>query len=228
MAEKETKCCCCNRKKERSEKEYKDLINRLSRIEGQIRGIKRMLDEDCYCPDIITQVAAANAALNSFNKVLLANHIKTCVADDIRAGKDETIDELLNTLQKLMKMSTLITILIISIIAALLIVGLKETIKHSKGEGACCGGGAMKEDEEATVQLTGKIVTRADVHIDGMHCMNCKNSVTRSLQKMSGVSAAVDLKHGVAHVEATRELSDEEITFAIERLDFKVTGIERF
>jgi DNA-binding FrmR family transcriptional regulator len=103
MTEKETKCCCCNRKKERSEKEYKDLINRLSRIEGQIRGIKRMLDEDCYCPDIITQVTAANAALNSFNKVLLANHIKTCVADDIRAGKDETIDELLNTLQKLMK-----------------------------------------------------------------------------------------------------------------------------
>ena len=101
--EKETKGCCWNRKKERSEKEYKDLINRLSRIEGQIRGIKRMLDEDCYCPDIITQVAAANAALNSFNKVLLANHIKTCVADDIRAGKDETIDELLNTLQKLMK-----------------------------------------------------------------------------------------------------------------------------
>jgi DNA-binding FrmR family transcriptional regulator len=103
MTEKETKCCCCNRKKERSEQEYKDLINRLSRIEGQIRGIKRMLDEDCYCPDIITQVTAANAALNSFNKVLLANHIKTCVADDIRAGKDETIDELLNTLQKLMK-----------------------------------------------------------------------------------------------------------------------------
>ena len=119
-------------------------------------------------------------------------------------------------------MSTIITILIIAIIAALVIVGLKETIKHSKGEGACCGGGAMKEDEEATVQLTG------DVHIDGMHCMNCKNSVTRSLQKMSGVSADVDLKHGVAHVEATRELSDEEITFAIERLDFKVTGIERF
>ena len=92
----EEKCCCCNRKKERSEKEYKDLVNRLSRIEGQIRGIKRMLDEDCYCPDIITQVAAANAALNSFNKVLLANHIKTCVADDIR-------NELLTTLQKLMK-----------------------------------------------------------------------------------------------------------------------------
>ena len=104
MAEKETKCCCCNRKKERSEKEYKDLINRLSRIEGQIRGIKRMLDEDCYCPDIITQVAAANAALNSFNKVLLANHIKTCVIDEIEAGNaEETVEELCKTIQKLMK-----------------------------------------------------------------------------------------------------------------------------
>ena len=97
------KCCCCNRKKERSEKEYKDLVNRLSRIEGQIRGIKRMLDEDCYCPDIITQVAAANAAHNSFNKVLLGNHIKTCVAENIRAGNDDVIDELTQTLQKLMK-----------------------------------------------------------------------------------------------------------------------------
>ena len=76
-------------------------------------------------------------------------------------------------------MSTIITILIIAIIAALVIVGLKETIKHSGGQGACCGAGATKEDEEATVQLTGEIVTRADVHIDGMHCMNCKNSVTR-------------------------------------------------
>ncbi len=71
MAENETKCCCCNRKKERSEQEYKDLINRLSRIEGQIRGIKRMLDEDCYCPDIITQVAArqmprSTASIKSF------------------------------------------------------------------------------------------------------------------------------------------------------------------
>ena len=104
MTEKETQCCCCNRKKERSEKEYKDLINRLSRIEGQIRGIKRMLDEDCYCPDIITQVAAANAALNSFNKVLLANHIKTCVIDEIEAGNaEETVEELCKTIQKLMK-----------------------------------------------------------------------------------------------------------------------------
>ncbi len=96
-------CCHCSRKKKRTEKEYKDLVNRLSRVEGQIRGIKRMLDEDCYCPDIMVQVAAANAALNSFNKVLLAEHIRTCVADDIKEGKDETIDELLDTLQKLMR-----------------------------------------------------------------------------------------------------------------------------
>lgn len=99
----EEKNCCCSKKKHRTEKEYKDLINRLSRVEGQIRGIKRMVEDDCYCPDIMTQVAAANAALNSFNKVLLSEHIRTCVADDIRDGKDETVDELLQTLQKLMK-----------------------------------------------------------------------------------------------------------------------------
>jgi len=98
------KCCECSGKtKVRTEKEYKDLLNRLSRIEGQIRGIRGMVERDCYCPDIITQVAAANAALNSFNKVLLSNHIKQCVAEDIRNGNDETIDELLQTLQKLMK-----------------------------------------------------------------------------------------------------------------------------
>lgn len=99
----EVKCECCHRTKQRSEEEYKALINRLNRIEGQIRGIKGMLENDAYCVDVITQVAAATAALNSFNKELLSNHIKTCVADDIRAGKDETIDELLKTLQKLMK-----------------------------------------------------------------------------------------------------------------------------
>lgn len=100
----ENNCCCCSgKKKDRSEKEYKDLVNRLSRIEGQIRGIKRMLDGDCYCPDIMIQVSAANAALNSFNKVLLANHIRTCVADDIRNGNDDVIDELVTTLGKLMR-----------------------------------------------------------------------------------------------------------------------------
>ena len=95
--------CCCHKHKERSEKEYRDLINRLNRIEGQIRGIKGMVERDAYCPEILVQVAAANAALNSFNKVLLANHIRTCVADDIRDGKEETIDELVTVLQKLMK-----------------------------------------------------------------------------------------------------------------------------
>ena len=94
---------CCHKTKERSEKEYKTLINRLSRIEGQIRGIKKMVEEDAYCTDILIQVAAANAALNSFNKVLLAEHVRTCVTDDIRAGKDETVEELVETLQKLMK-----------------------------------------------------------------------------------------------------------------------------
>lgn len=94
---------CCHKTKERSEKEYKNLLNRLSRIEGQIRGIKRMVEEDAYCTDILIQVAAANAALNSFNKVLLAEHIRTCVADDIREGRDETVEELVETLQKLMK-----------------------------------------------------------------------------------------------------------------------------
>ena len=95
--------CCCHRTKQRSEQEYTDLIHRLNRIEGQIRGIKSMVERDAYCPEILTQVAAANAALNSFNKVLLGNHIKTCVADDIRMGNDAAVDELVATLQKLMK-----------------------------------------------------------------------------------------------------------------------------
>lgn len=95
--------CCCHKTKERSEKEYKDLIHRLNRIEGQIRGIRGMVEKNAYCTDILVQVAAANAALNSFNKVLLANHIKTCVTKDIREGKEETVDELVETLQKLMK-----------------------------------------------------------------------------------------------------------------------------
>jgi DNA-binding FrmR family transcriptional regulator len=100
MEEKE---CCCHKTKERPEKEYKDLINRLNRIEGQIRGIKGMVEKNAYCTDILTQVAAANAALNSFSRVLLENHMKTCVIKDIKEGKEETVDELLAVLQKLMK-----------------------------------------------------------------------------------------------------------------------------
>ena len=108
----ERECCnkadkcfvgCCHKSKERSPEEYKSLINRLNRIEGQIRGIKGMVEKNAYCTDILIQVAAANAALNAFNKELLANHIKSCVADNIRAGNDEIIDELVATLQKLMK-----------------------------------------------------------------------------------------------------------------------------
>ncbi len=99
----EKSCCYIHEHKDRSEQELRDLLNRLSRIEGQIRGIRGMVERGAYCPDILTQAAAAGAALNSFNKVLLSNHIKTCVARDIREGRDETLDELLNTLQKLMK-----------------------------------------------------------------------------------------------------------------------------
>lgn len=94
---------CCHKSKERTEKERTDLIHRLNRVEGQIRGIKRMVEENAYCPDILIQVSAANAALNSFNKVLLAEHIRTCVAEDIRSGREDTTDELVTVLQKLMK-----------------------------------------------------------------------------------------------------------------------------
>ena len=95
--------CCCHKRKERSEEERKRLVNRLSRIEGQIRGLREMVNNDAYCPDILIQVSAAGAALNSFSKELLATHIRTCVADGIRQGDDGVIDELVTTLQKLMK-----------------------------------------------------------------------------------------------------------------------------
>ena len=107
QTERKEHCCCCEltdgKTKVRTDKEYRDLMNRLKRIEGQVRGIQSMLEKNAYCTDILTQVAAVNAALNSFNKVLLADHIRTCVADNIREGNDEVIDELVTTLQKLMK-----------------------------------------------------------------------------------------------------------------------------
>ncbi len=104
----EKSCCmeesvCCHKKKERSPEEYKKLVNRLNRIEGQIRGIRGMVERDAYCPDILAQAAAANAALNAFSRELLSDHIRSCVVNDVRAGNDEIIDELLTTLQKLMK-----------------------------------------------------------------------------------------------------------------------------
>ena len=97
----ENNCCC--RTKERSEKEFKDLMNRLKRNEGQVKGVQRMLEDNAYCPDIMVQVSAINNALNSFNKVLLAEHLKTCVVDDIKAGREDTIEELTETLKKVMR-----------------------------------------------------------------------------------------------------------------------------
>ena len=96
-------CECCHKTKERSEQEYKDLIHRLNRIEGQIRGIRGMVERSAYCTDILAQVAAANAALNAFGRELLAEHIRTCVVHDIQAGREETVDDLITILQKLMK-----------------------------------------------------------------------------------------------------------------------------
>ena len=99
----ETLHACCCRHKKRSEEEYKSLIHRLNRIEGQIRGIRGMVEKDVYCADILVQVAAANSALNAFSRELLSQHVRTCVADDLRAGSDEKLDELLKLLPKLMK-----------------------------------------------------------------------------------------------------------------------------
>ena len=101
---KDTEICgCCQKTTDRTEEERKKLIHRLNRIEGQIRGIRGMVEKDAYCADILIQSAAVNAAVNAFNKELLASHIKGCVARDIREGKDEVIDELVTTLHKLMK-----------------------------------------------------------------------------------------------------------------------------
>ncbi len=100
----ERSCPACEtRHKEREEKEKKAMLTRLNRIEGQIRGIRKMVENDIYCPDILIQVSAVTNALNSFNKVLLAEHVRSCVAEDIRSGKDESIDELVDVMQKLMK-----------------------------------------------------------------------------------------------------------------------------
>lgn len=103
QAEAETLHACCCRHKKRSEEEYKSLIHRLNRIEGQIRGIRGMVEKDVYCADILVQVAAANSALNAFSRELLSQHVRTCVADDLRAGSEEKLDELIKLLPKLMK-----------------------------------------------------------------------------------------------------------------------------
>lgn len=101
--EEDNTACDCSKKKKRSDEEYTKLINRLNRIEGQIRGVKKMVENDAYCVDILRQSSAACAAINSFNKELLAEHVRTCVAENIREGNDEVIDELIHTFHKLMK-----------------------------------------------------------------------------------------------------------------------------
>lgn len=94
---------CCQKKKHRETAEYRSLLNRLSRIEGQVRGVRNMVEKECYCVDILTQVSAVQSALNSFNKELLSNHIKTCVVEDIQKGDEQVVDELCETIKKLMR-----------------------------------------------------------------------------------------------------------------------------
>ena len=103
ISQEENGCCCYRKTTARSQDERKKLMNRLSRIEGQIRGIKGMLEKDAYCNDILIQSVAVSAAMNAFNRELLSSHIHSCVVRDIREGKDEVVDELMATLQKLMK-----------------------------------------------------------------------------------------------------------------------------
>lgn len=103
IIEEKKSCECCEKKTLRDGKHKKALLNRLKRIEGQVRGIESMIEQDAYCNDILIQSAAVNAAMNSFNKELLASHIRSCVVNNIRNGNDEIIDELVTTLQRLMK-----------------------------------------------------------------------------------------------------------------------------
>ncbi len=103
MADEEKVVCNCCKTKHRDAKEYQDLIRRLNRIEGQVRGVRNMVESDRYCVDILTQVSAITAALNAFNKELLSQHIKECVVHDIQEGRQDTVDELCATLHKLMK-----------------------------------------------------------------------------------------------------------------------------
>ena len=95
--------CCFARTKKRTDEEQKQLINRLNRIEGQVRGLRKMIENEAYCTDVLTQSTAVSAALNAFNRELLANHVRTCVVDDIKADRTEVVDDLVQTLQKLMK-----------------------------------------------------------------------------------------------------------------------------
>lgn len=94
---------CCHKTKERTPDQYKSLINRLNRIEGQIRGIRKMVEQDAYCTDVLMQTSAVNAAIGAFNRELLAQHIRTCVVEDVKKGEMQTVDELVQTVERLMK-----------------------------------------------------------------------------------------------------------------------------
>lgn len=100
---KEASCPACGKKTPRDEELKKKLLNRLRRIEGQVRGIEAMIEADAYCSDVLTQSAAVNAAINAFNKELLACHIRGCVRRDLLAGDESVVDELVDTMQKLMR-----------------------------------------------------------------------------------------------------------------------------
>lgn len=103
MSEESTVCeACCSKTKERTPEELKSLMNRLNRIQGQINGIKKMLENDAYCTDILIQVSAATAAMNGFSKELLSQHIKTCVVEHLKQGDESVVDELVSTIQKMM------------------------------------------------------------------------------------------------------------------------------
>lgn len=104
MSEKEQDCCCGGEKHtERSEEQKKKLLNRLSRLEGQVRGVKKMIENDAYCNDVLIQTAAISAAVNALSREVLRAHLNSCVIRDIRAGRDEVTDELMETLERIMR-----------------------------------------------------------------------------------------------------------------------------
>lgn len=116
-------------------------------------------------------------------------------------------------------------IIVIVVIVVIAFFAVRSSMKHFKGEGGCCGGGGSDEKVEKKV-LTGQKLGEKIIHIDGMHCDSCKNSVERQINKIDGASATVNLRKKLAVVEYDRELDDEDLRKAVERLDFKVTGIE--
>ncbi len=103
MEKETTNCCCGGKKTERSEEQKKKLLNRLSRLEGQVRGVRKMIENDAYCNDVLIQTAAISAAVNAFSREVLRSHLHTCVIRDIREGKDEVADELMETLERMMR-----------------------------------------------------------------------------------------------------------------------------